>query len=372
LWLNGRQLIDRRRSLPVPQRQREFEVELLPGENHLLAKVVNISWECEFYFALRTKDDRIPPAIHKILRTAREERSESDVNKLKDYYRENIFPEKDYQDLRSRLLAARRQLEVLNQEITTTMVMRELQRPRKTFRLERGQYDSPQEEVSPATPTVLPALPESGAKDRLALARWLTSPKHPLTARVTVNRMWQMLFGDGLVSTSGDFGTQGAWPSHPELLDWLAVEFVESGWDVKHMLRLMVLSSTYRQSSASTVHKNEQDPDNRLLSRGPRFRLQAELIRDLALHASGLLNEKIGGPSEKNYQPAGLWLELAHQKDNSKFTAQQFQQASGEALYRRGLYTFWKRSVPPPNLVALDAPNRETCVVQREITNTPL
>ena len=372
LWVNGELLVDQRAPRPLPSRQYEFEVELRSGENRLLAKVVNISWDCNFYFALRNFRGRIPAAIEQILGQASDQRSPADVEKLSDYYLENVLAADEYHALRSELLARQRQLEELNSRITTTMVMREMKEPRTTFRLDRGQYDSPKEEIAAATPAVLPPLPDNGDRNRLALAKWLMAPSHPLTARVTVNRLWQLLFGQGIVSTAGDFGTQGDWPSHQELLDWLAVEFVESGWDVKHMLRMMVMSSTYQQSSVATPEKLERDPANRLLSRGPRFRLQAELIRDLAMQISGLMNSSIGGPSAKTYQPPGLWLELAHQKDNSKFTAQKFEQATGAALYRRGLYTFWKRSVPPPNLVTFDAPNRETCVVQRETTNTPL
>ncbi|MGI9429489.1 MAG: PSD1 and planctomycete cytochrome C domain-containing protein [Bythopirellula sp.] len=372
LWFNGRLLLDQQGATPMPERQHEFEVELLPGDNYLLAKVVNISWECDFYFAIRRTHERLPNAVAKIVIQPGDKRSDDDAQRIKQYFRENVVDAPAYHQLRHDLLANRRKLERLKQRITTTMVMRKMAKPRKTFRLDRGQYDSPKEEVSPVTPSILPPLPTEGPTDRLALASWLTSPGHPLTARVAVNRLWQMLFGVGLVATSGDFGTQGEWPSHPELLDWLAVEFVESGWDVKQMLRRLVNSATYRQSSAATPAKLARDPNNRLLSRGPRFRLQAELIRDMALYTSGLLNNKIGGRSEMNYQPPGMWLELAHQKDNSKFTAQQFEQATGQALYRRGLYTFWKRSVPPPNLVTFDAPNREICVVQREITNTPL
>jgi hypothetical protein len=174
------------------------------------------------------------------------------------------------------------------------------------------------------------------------------------------------------VKTSEDFGLQGQWPTHPELLDWLAVEFIESGWDVKHIVRLIVTSATYRQSSAGTAELFARDPENQLLARGPRYRMQAELVRDLALAASGLLVDKIGGPSVNPYQPGDLWGELAHQKHNYKFTAQLFEQGHGEDLYRRTMYTFWKRSAPSPNLSAFDAPSREVCLVRRERTNTPL
>lgn len=372
VWWNGQLLVDRDAPQPLPERQQELEVELQPGENRLLVKVVNISWECDFYFALRTGQPRLPGEIKRIVATDQQSRSNDENHKLQIFFRENIYDSSEYQALRTALLAEQRELAELGEKITTTMVMHEMTEPRNTYRLDRGQYDSPREQVQPMTFASLPPLETSGSANRLDLANWLVSPDNPLTARVTVNRLWQQVFGTGLVLTAEDFGTQGEWPSHPQLLDWLAVEFVESGWDVKHMLRLIFHSQTYRQSSAATPEKLEADPRNRLLSRGPRFRLQAEFVRDLALKTGGLLNEKIGGPSSKNYQPPGLWRELAHQKDNSKFTAQIFEQASGDDLYRRGMYTFWKRSVPPPNLVTFDAPNRETCVVRRETTNTPL
>ena len=372
IWLNGKLVFDRNHSRPVPHRQQDIDVQLTAGENHLLAKVVNISWECNFYFAMRGLRRPLPKGILKIVNIPAKERSEEDSAKVQAYFRENIASDSRYQDLRGDYLEASRRLAELNAAIPTTMVMREMTESRKTFRLERGQYHSPQEEVLPSTPLLLPELPNNGHSTRLDLANWLMSSSHPLPARVTVNRLWQQLFGTGLVGTAGDFGTQGEWPSHPALLDWLAVEFIESGWDVKHMLRMMVLSETYQQQSSATPEKLKQDPYNRLLSRGPRFRLQAEFIRDLALKVSGLLNEDIGGQSVKTYQPTGLWRELAHQKDNSKFTAQIFEQAQGRDLYRRSLYTFWKRSLPPPNMAAFDAPNRETCIVRRETTNTPL
>jgi hypothetical protein len=189
---------------------------------------------------------------------------------------------------------------------------------------------------------------------------------------VTVNRLWQALFGTGLVKTAEDFGLQGTFPTHPDLLDWLAVEFIDSGWDVKHLLKLMVTSRVYRQASAATTELVSRDPENQLLARGGRFRMPAEFIRDQALAAAGLLDRRIGGPSVKPYQPGDLWGELAHQKHNYKFSAQLFEQDHGADLYRRTMYTFWKRSVPPPNLNTLDAPSREVCTVRRERTNTPL
>jgi len=203
------------------------------------------------------------------------------------------------------------------------------------------------------------------------LAAWTVSPDNPLVARVVVNRIWQIFFGTGLVKTGADFGMQGEAPSHPELLDWLAVDFVESGWDVKRLVRAIVTSRTYRQSSATTPDALARDPDNRLLARGPRFRLPAELVRDAALATSGLLVSQLGGPSVNPYTPGDPWREVSH-FGSSPATAQSFIQDHGEKLYRRSMYTYWKRTMPPPNMATFDAPNRETCVVDRAITNTPL
>ena len=234
--------------------------------------------------------------------------------------------------------------------------------------LYRGLYDQPRDEVHPNVPAVLPPMPQSAPRNRLGLAQWLVDPNNPLTARVTVNRLWQQVFGTGLVKTAEDFGSQGEPPTHPELLDWLAVEFRESGWDVKKTLRLLVTSATYRQSAASTPEKLEHDRDNRLLSRGPRYRMDAEMLRDYALAASGLLNPRIGGPSVKPYQPPKVWETVAMDQSNTRF----YTADTGDNLYRRSLYTFWKRSAPPPSMDIFDAPSREECVVRRERTNTPL
>jgi hypothetical protein len=248
----------------------------------------------------------------------------------------------------------------------STMVMEEAARPRETRVLLRGDYDRPGPLVTPGTPAALPGT----ASDRLGLARWLVDPSNPLTARVTVNRLWQQLFGTGLVATSDDFGVQGEYPSHPELLDWLAVEFVESGWDLKRMLKLLATSKAYRRAAVATPARLARDPENRLLARGPRFRLQAELIRDQALFASGLLVERLGGPSVKPWQPEGVWEAVASQE--GKYSAQVYDTGSGDDLHRRSLYTFWKRLAPPPAMVAFDAPTRELSCVRRPQTNTPL
>jgi mono/diheme cytochrome c family protein len=232
----------------------------------------------------------------------------------------------------------------------------------------RGQYDQPRDTVLPATPAALPPMPRHAPRNRLSFAQWLVSPEQPLTARVTVNRMWQEVFGAGLVRSSDDFGIMGENPSHPELLDWLAVEFRAKGWDVKRFYKMMVMSATYRQTARATAEALKKDPQNRLLSRGPRFRMDAETLRDFALAASGLLVKKVGGPSVKPYQPPGVWEAVAMYGSNTRF----YKEDAGEGLYRRSMYTFWKRSAPPASMEILNAPSRENCTVKRERTNTPL
>lgn len=249
-----------------------------------------------------------------------------------------------------------------------TMVMKDLATPRKTHVLVRGQYDLKDEEVTPGVLAILNSMPDNAPKNRLGMAQWLVDPNHPLTARVAVNRYWQMLLGTGIVKSLEDFGTQGELPSHPALLDSLAIQFIESDWDVKATLRMILTSATYRQSSRVDAKLLERDPHNRLLARGPRFRLDAEQIRDQALAISGLLNKKIGGPSVYPYQPKGLWMELNNRPGYSR----EYVKGKGEELYRRSVYTFWKRTVLSPMLTTFDAPGREFCTVARSRTNTPL
>jgi hypothetical protein len=248
-------------------------------------------------------------------------------------------------------------------------VMAEVSKPRDTFILGRGQYDNRGEKVTPGVPSFLPPMSRDMPANRLGLAKWILDPSNPLTARVAVNQYWQQYFGTGIVKTAEDFGSQGEPPSHPELLDWLATEFVRTGWDIKAMQRLIVTSATYRQSSMASRELIERDPENRLLARGPRFRLPAETVRDNALAISGLLNDKIGGPSVYPYQPKGLWEEMAF---GEGYSGQSYTQSSGSDLYRRGMYTVWKRTVPPPSLTLFDAPDREKCTARRTVTNTPL
>jgi hypothetical protein len=264
--------------------------------------------------------------------------------------------------------AEQHEKELLERSTVNIMVMKELDTPRDTFIHLRGAYDKPGERVVASTPASLPEIEKKRLLNRLDLARWIVDRNHPLTARVAVNRYWQMYFGTGLVKTTEDFGTQGEWPSHPELLDWLASEFIDSNWDVKAMQRLMVLSQTYRQSSKTNPRALELDPENRWLSHGPRFRLAAHLLRDQALSVSGLLVPALGGPPVKPYQPAGLWEGVAGINSNTT----RYRQDTGSSLYRRSIYTYWKRAVPPPSMMIFDTADREVCSVKRRLTNTPL
>lgn len=295
-------------------------------------------------------------------------RTKDEAAFVREYFLTHTAPDA-LRTAHAELKALRREKQELEKAIPTAMVMAEMKTPRETFVLARGDYRYPGERVAPGVPAVLPPLPKDQPPNRLTLAKWLVHPKHPLTARVAVNRFWQLYFGVGIVKTQEDFGVQGEPPAHPELLDWLATEFVRTGWDVRAMQRLIVTSATYRQSSAVSPDLLEKDPENRLLARGPRHRLPAEMIRDTALAASGLLNGAIGGPSVFPYQPAGLWEEMAF---GDGFSAQAYEQSHGLDLYRRGMYTFWKRTVPPASLATFDAPDREKCTARRALTNTPL
>ncbi|UJH67081.1 PSD1 and planctomycete cytochrome C domain-containing protein [Allomuricauda sp. SCSIO 65647] len=256
-----------------------------------------------------------------------------------------------------------------DKEEVPVMVMKEMKEPRPTFILDRGVYDQPTEQVSPATPERILPFPEEYPKNRLGLAKWLFHQDNPLTARVVVNRVWQKMFGKGLVESSYDFGNQGSLPTHPELLDFLAVKFMEEGWDLKKLIKYIAMSSTYRQSTKATDQLLEKDPENNWLARAPRLRLPAETIRDQALKISGLLNKTIGGPSVKPYQPEGIWEETTGGGGGS--TAR-YVLSEGKNLYRKSLYTFWKRTVPPPSMMTFDASSRDLCSVKREETNTPL
>ena len=325
------------------------------------------AWE---QFRKKVPQPKAPDNIQKILDTERGKRNDAQKTELTRYFLQHVHP--DAQAKLSEPIAQqaslKKQLDDLEKAIPATLVMEDRKDPRQAHVLERGEYTEKRDPVSSAVPEwIAPAVPNAPS-NRLGLAQWLVQPQHPLTARVTVNRFWQQFFGIGLVRTSEDFGVQGEQPSHPELLDWLATDFVSNGWNVKRFMKQILMSSTYQQSSRVQPDKLAIDPENRLLARGPRFRLDAEIIRDQALSVSGLLVEQIGGKSVKPYQPAGLWKPVGFGGSNTSV----FKQDSGEALYRRSMYTFWKRTVPPPSMATFDAPDRETCAVRRARTNTPL
>ena len=301
--------------------------------------------------------------LKEILAVAPANRAPEQVARLRQYYVDNVDPLT--RQWKEELTQTTTKITELDKAIPVTMVMGEMTPRRPTHILRRGQYDQPGDEVQPGVLSAFTGLPSEGAT-RLDLARWMTHPKHPLTARVAVNRWWEMLFGTGIVETSEDFGIQGAPPSHPELLDWLSTELIATKWDTRAMLKKIVLSATYRQSSHATREMLEHDPRNRLFTRGPRYRLPAESVRDNALAISGLLVERVGGPSVKPYQPEGLWEDVSVER------REKYAPDLGDGLYRRSMYTFWKRTCPPPGMTTFDAPDRETCLIRRARTNTPL
>lgn len=303
-----------------------------------------------------------PTPILEIVSKRTESLTESERNKLRAYYLENAASDASGK-LAADIHAARMARLAFVDSIPTTMIMKELEAPKPTFVRTRGIYDSYGEKVERKLPAILPAADEDLPANRLGFAKWLVSGEHPLTGRVAVNRYWLKYFGRGLVKTAEDFGVQADWPSHPELLDWLADEFVRLDWDVKAMQRLIVTSATYRQSSRVTPEMLERDPENVIFTRGPRQRLSAHATRDQALAVSGLLVERLGGPSVSPYQPKNFWADLSNMK---------YRQSSGEDLYRRSLYTIWKRTLPPPSMAVLDAADRESCMVSPKRTNTPL
>ncbi len=319
-----------------------------------------------YNFALSPEQAAIIPlrqSIHEIAAIPFSDRTPAQLDKLRLAFLAKASP-KNVRAAQQELAGLREGREGYYKTIPTVMVMVESEKPRDAFILRRGAYDNHGEKVVAGVPGVLPPMKPEWPNNRLGLARWLVDRGNPLTARVTINRFWQMYFGTGLVKTVEDFGSQGEWPGHQDLLDWLAVEFMDSGWDVRALQKKIVMSATYRQSSRTTPDLLQRDPENRLLARGPRLRLGPEMVRDQALAVSGLLVEKVGGPSVKPYQPAGLWQELAGGKG--------YEPDKGEGLYRRSIYSFWKRTSPPPFMVNFDSPNRETCTVRETRTDTPL
>jgi len=338
------------------------------------AKDPDWSWKVWLEKNQGKRNDQLPDALRDLVRGKKPgEWSETEAKNVKDFWLANLYA--GARDLLAPLEAEKapfaQEKDRIEKATPITFVMADLPQARESFVMERGAYDKPGEQVSRGVPSFLPPLPAKPADrdyNRLDFANWLVSGKHPLTARVTVNRFWQQFFGVGLVKTSMDFGSQGEPPSHPELLDWLAVTFVEDGWDMKKLVKRLVTSQAYRQHSGAEPGLRQRDPENRLLARGPRFRLDAEVLRDQTLFLSGLLVSKMGGKGVKPYQPPNIWEPVGFGGSNTR----NYVQDTGEALYRRSLYTFMKRTAPPPFMSSFDAPNREQSCAVRGRSNTPL
>ena len=341
-----------------------FRIGAGGGESHFQGRIDDVRVYNRALSAEEASTMPLPGTISQIARIPARKRTPAQRAKLRLAFLDRAASP-EVRLARERRNDAQRERDLFHESIPTVMVMQESEKPRDAFVLERGAYDAHGEKVEPGVPAILPSLKPDWEKNRLGLARWLIDRSNPLTARVTVNRFWQMLFSVGLVKTAENFGSRGEIPPNQDLLDWLAVEFMENGWDVKGILKTIVMSATYRQSSKVGPELVERDPDNRLFARGPRFRMSAEMIRDQALALSGLLVERRGGPSVKPYQPEGLWKELASAKGGYK-------PDEGDGLYRRSLYTFWRRTIAPPSMITFDSTDRETCAVGETRTNTPL
>ena len=366
VYRNGHIVHENRINRGLTQGRDALKLELEPGRNTLVFKVVNTGGPGGIHH------DEIPPSEQYTAEMVAYLLPDAVISDHARTLASSAWRRRysrDFLNAERNLEATRNQISSLKTNIPRTMVMKERDEIQPTYVMLRGAYDEPDlnRPVSRNVPAVLGAIEVDGTPDRADLARWLVGNQNPITARVTVNRIWDMLFGRGLVDTVEDFGYQGAWPSHPELLDWLAVELRENDWNIQHLLKRIVLSATYRQSSRLNP-SNAHDPVNHFYHRFPRQRLPAEQIRDQALFISGLLIEQTGGPGVKPYQPDGLWQEVAMQQSNTRT----FEQDRGDALWRRSLYTYWKRAAPPPSMVAFDAPTREYCAPKRMVTNTPL
>ena len=391
LWVNGKLVAERASKEKEGEGSLKVAVDLQKGENKFLWKIVTTQGEARFTFKKDQGDSDAVPADIAALFAATGKFNVGQQMKIRTVYRRLNSPE--FKQTYDKVEKWKEESDGLEKSIPITLIAKDMEKPRETFMLIRGEYDKKGDQVQPGVPAILPPWPKDTPTNRLGLAKWLLQPEHPLTARVTVNRYWQQYFGTGLVKTTEDFGVQGDNPSHPELLDWLATEFSQPGvktlnrstvepgsdstiqrfndstphpWDIKRLHRLIVTSAAYRQSSKLTPQMLARDPENRLIARGPRFRVDAEAVRDTALFVSGLLVERIGGKAAKPYQPPGLWEAVSF--NNS----QKYVPDTGEGQYRRSMYTYWKRQSPPPNMMLFDAPTREYCVVRRPRTNTPL
>lgn len=362
IWLNGVLVHGNKVSRPITQGSDAVELSLQPGDNQLLMKVVNAGGE--YAFSYESPFQGLPENIVSLAKLPIAERSPEQAAELLNYYRSNIAPE--LAPFREQIAQLNAEIERVNSAVAKIPVLRELpageQRVSRMF--EKGSFLNPGAEVVPATPAFLHPMAYDAPRNRLGLAQWLVDRENPLVARVLVNRFWSQFFGIGLVETAEDFGTQGELPSNQALLDWLAVDFMDSGWSMKNLCRTIVNSAAYRQAPTVTPDRYEKDPYNRLLARGPRFRLEAEMVRDQALSAAGLLIAKMHGPSVMPPQPDGIWQVV--------YSGDQWKESTGEDKYRRALYTYWRRTMPYPSMVAFDAPSREVCTVRRVRTNTPL
>ncbi len=368
VYLNGEEVLAKNVKRGAAADQEKIAITLRPGENTLVLKIINAGSGGGFYYRAR-EDDASPSTLQPLALIDADQRVPGADRRLAEDWRARHS--ETYRELHAAVAAIDKEIADINAMAVPVLIMKEAAQPTPAYILERGAYDKPIKdraiERRPPTMVNLP-LPEGAPNNRLGFAQWLVRPDHPLTARVHVNRLWQTLFGTGIVKTVEDFGSQADWPSHPELLDYLAVRLVESGWDQKALLKLIMTSATYRQQAVTQSAALGIDADNRLLSHFPRRRLQAEFIRDQALYVAGLLDDQIGGPSVRPYQPGNLWNEVAIGSSNTM----NFKRGGIGDLYRRSMYTFWKKTSPPPQMQIFNAPTREFCVVNRDTTNTPL
>jgi mono/diheme cytochrome c family protein len=368
VWLNGNLIAELRSNREHLLLSDQISLELTAGTNDLYIKIVQEEGPSQVSLALRSANLQIPSGLLALAHKLESERTETEQQKLLAYYWHVATDNEEWQDLRDTIRFFEKQRESLVSRLPTTLIAQELPVPRSAHVLLHGDYSKPAESVERALPPVLAPGIRKQPESRLELAQWLTSSENPLTARVVVNRLWQQIFGVGIVKTSDDFGSQGEPPLHPEILDMLAIDFMRSGWDYKRLVRRLVLTDAYRRSSQTTWQLQKLDPENRYLARGPRLRLDAETIRDNALFVSGMLVEEIGGPSVKPPQPDGIWSAVAYPSSNTfHYVAD-----SGGNAQRRSLYTFWKRTSAPPQFTIWDAPSRERCTSRRERTNTPM
>ena len=376
VYLNGKEIVKEDRSLSRPPLSQRHVLRLQPGHNDLYLKLVNHYGQSNFNYAFASPWVDVPTSIADLVKKFHNPKrkrgiggdTQADRDLLRFYFRYVQCDHPDWQVLVDSEIGLRRSRQKLLDEMPTSLVWKERQPPRRAFVLDRGQYDQPGERARRGTPDCLPPLPGDAPPDRLGLATWLTASDHPLTARVAVNRFWQAIFGVGLVQTSEDFGVQGTPPSHPVLLDFLAADFQHHDWDVKRLIKTIVMTDAYRRDAKVLPDMQKIDPNNEWLARGPRQRLDAEVLRDQALSLSGQLRDDLGGPSVKPPQPAGLWEAVGYTDSNTAH----FQADVGDEIFRRSVYVFWKRTSPPPQLSTFDAPSRESCTAVRERTNTPM